>query len=375
MKIGIVVPGGFDREPEWGRLEYVRWVVERVAARNEVHVFSIRGARRPATYPLHGATVHHAGAWPRKVRTFTSVLAAHAKGRFDLLHAFWVRPPGAIAVTAGALIRRPVLIHVTGGELVSVPDVSYGGLQTPGSRSAVRRALAGASRITVASRPNLAALEALGFSGERVPLGVDVRAWPPRPPRQRARGAPARLVHAANLSPFKDQPTLLEAAKRLATLGVDFQLDIAGRDMLGGAMQQLTARLGLATRVRFHGHLPRERLYDLMAQADLLWHTSRFEGGPLVVLEAAVLGVPTVGTAVGHVVDLSPTGAIAVPVGDPETLARETATLLDDESRRLALAREAQRQALASDADWTARRFEALYDEMLSGATQRGRGR
>ena len=35
--------------------------------------------------------------------------------------------------------------------------------------------------------------------------------------------------------------------------------------------------------------------------ADLFWLTSRHEAGPVAVLEAAVAGVPTVGTAVGQV--------------------------------------------------------------------------
>jgi len=86
-----------------------------------------------------------------------------------------------------------------------------------------------------------------------------------------------------------------------------------------------------------------------------------------VVLEAAVVGVPTVGTAVGHVGEWAPEAAVAVPVRDPEALAHATAALLDDEDRRLALAREAHQRALACDADWTARRFESLYDEVLSG--------
>ena len=44
--------------------------------------------------------------------------------------------------------------------------------------------------------------------------------------------------------------------------------------------------------------------------------------------------------------------------------------LLDDEPRRLALAREAQARAIAIDADYTAASFERLYAEMLA---QRGR--
>jgi glycosyltransferase involved in cell wall biosynthesis len=85
------------------------------------------------------------------------------------------------------------------------------------------------------------------------------------------------------------------------------------------------------------------------------------------MVEAAVLGVPTVGTAVAYVAEWAPEAAVAVPVGDAEGLARETEQLLGDEARRLRLAAEAQRRALAQDADWTAQRFETVYEELVAG--------
>jgi hypothetical protein len=82
-----------------------------------------------------------------------------------------------------------------------------------------------------------------------------------------------------------------------------------------------------------------------------------------------------VGTAVGHIAEWSPSAAVAVPVGDAAALADETLRLLSDEDRRLSVARDAQRRALTCDADWTARRFEAIYEELVSGARPTGRDR
>jgi glycosyltransferase involved in cell wall biosynthesis len=121
---------------------------------------------------------------------------------------------------------------------------------------------------------------------------------------------------------------------------------------------------------RWHGLLSRSELYALASRADILLHTSRHEAGPLAVLEAAIVGVPTVGTDVGQVADWAPHAAVAVPIGDASALARETAALLADEPRRLALAREAQQRALANNADCTARRFEEIYGELTTGARQ-----
>jgi glycosyltransferase involved in cell wall biosynthesis len=117
--------------------------------------------------------------------------------------------------------------------------------------------------------------------------------------------------------------------------------------------------------VRWHGTLRHDALRALVDAADVLLVSSRHESGPLVVLEAAVAGVPTVGTDVGHIAEWAPRAAVAVPVGDAEALARETAALLADEPRRLALAAEAQRLALGIDADHTAAAFERIYTTCL----------
>jgi glycosyltransferase involved in cell wall biosynthesis len=304
-----------------------------------------------------------------------SILAEHRRGAFDLFHAFWATPSGVIAGVAGKLLRRPVLLHLAGGELVALPDIRYGGRSSARGRLALRLALAGATRITAASAPMVAGVRALGYAAERVPLGVNLDEWPARAPRPRQGKTRARLVHVASLNPVKDQGTLLEAARLLAQRGVDFELDVAGVDTLAGSVQTLVRHLGLDARVRFHGVLARPQLHALMRAADVLVLSSRHEAGPLVVLEAAIVGVPTVGTAVGHIAEWAPEAAVAVPVRDPERLAAETQALLLDDERRLALAHEAQRRALACDADWTAHRFESLYDEMLSEASRRGRDR
>lgn len=163
---------------------------------------------------------------------------------------------------------------------------------------------------------------------------------------------------------------LFEAAAMLRERGIAFELHLAGFDTTGGALWRSEPARAVSEVTRWHGMLGREALYALVGESDLLVHTSRHEAGPVAVLEAAVAGVPTVGTDVGHVAEWAPDAAVAVPVGDAASLAREIAALLADEPRRQALAHAAQARAVAIDADYTAACFERLYDEVLA---ERGR--
>jgi hypothetical protein len=165
-------------------------------------------------------------------------------------------------------------------------------------------------------------------TAQRVPLGVDLDAWPPREPRQRTPGECARLIHVASLNRVKDQTTLLFALAELARSGTRFEMEIVGEDTLGGEVQALAGRLGISDRINFHGFVPQRRLRALVAAADLMIMASRHEAGPVAMLEAAVVGVPTVGTAVGHIAEWAPSAATSVAVGDAAALARAIGMLL-----------------------------------------------
>jgi glycosyltransferase involved in cell wall biosynthesis len=208
------------------------------------------------------------------------------------------------------------------------------------------------------------AATAMGALAERLPLGVALDRWPASPPRSRDLDRPARLIHVANLSRVKDQPTLLRALRRVLDGGTSLHLDVVGEDTTGGRVERMAAELGLQDHLTFHGFLPHAELRALVEAADLHVFSSRWEADPIALLEAAVAGIPTVGTAVGHMLDWSPSAALAVPVGDAVALADGIEALLADEPRRMEVARAAQARALVHDADWSARRVLELYEEL-----------
>lgn len=363
MKIAVVVPGGVDRSGEVKVVPALLALLERLAVQNEVHVFALRQEPRPARWMLRGAHVHNIGGGRGPglvVRAVWAFREEHRRGAFDVVQAIWSGSAGVVAVAAARWLGVRSAVHVAGGELVALADIGYGGRL--GWRGRLREAwvLRHADRLTAASAPVLSQLAALGHAAQRVPLGVDLRHWSPRAPQARAPGEPLRLVQMASLNRVKDLGCLLRAMARVP--GV--VLDVVGEDTLGGEMQALAAQLGVAGRVRFHGFLAQAALQPLVASAHIGVVTSRHEAGPLAALEAAVLGLAVIGTAVGHLVEWAPQAALVVPPGDDVGLAALINRLAQDEALRLRLAEAAQQRALAEDADVTHALFSRLHAEL-----------
>ena len=356
----MVVPGGVDRTGTERVIPILLAMIERVAAEHELHVFALRQEPAPAAWPLLGATVHNAGTRRPSLRALRDVVAEHRRAPFDVLHGVWVSP-GLVACAAGRLLRRPVLVHLVGGDLAALPEIGYGLQRSRAGRLRLRAAARLAAHVTANSGYAVRLAAERGVEAERVPYGVSVRDWPALAPRRREPGAEARLLFVGSLNEVKDPWTLLRAAAALHDRGIGFRLDVIGGDTLGGAVQRQAELLEVGGRVRFHGFMPQRELRPWMERADLLLVTSRHECGPIVALEAALAGVPTVGTRVGHLDDWAPDAAVPVPMADPRALADAVEALLGDEDRRLHLARAAQRRALADDADRAAARVMEIY--------------
>ena len=366
MNIGLVVPGGVDPSGEFRVIPALLALLRRLVRQHEVRVFALHQQPQPGRWELLGTPVWNIGIRHTRIRGIRTLCAQHRVRRFDVIHAIWSGTAGLVAVAAARILDIPSLVHVTGGELIALPEIGYGGCLTWKGRVREALVLRGATQVSAPSGPMIATLASLGIAGRRVPLGVDLEIWPARMPVRRSAQQPARLIHVASLNRVKDQTTLLRALATLCERDIDFEMQVVGEDTLGGEIQELAERLGLRARVRFHGFLPQRSLRPLVEAADVLVMSSRHEAGPFALHEAGVVGVPTVGTAVGEIADWAPQAALAAPVGDAGQLAEHLATLLRDEDLRLRIAHEARLRALQENVDSTARAFESIYETLVA---------
>lgn len=361
MRIAIATSGGFDPTGQGRVIPALLWLVERLARRHDVQVFQLHNSGGPTAYDACGARVMElrdlTGPW-RKWRALTA--AMRRAGPFDVVHGYWAAPAGLAAAVAGRRLGVPSVVTLDSGELSALPDIGYGLQRTWRGRQTVRLACSLATVVTVCSEHMRALARARGIDARVVPLGVDRGVFAPDAPR--GDGPPWRLLQVANLNPVKDQITLLQAVALVRERRLDARMDLVGRDTLEGAIHDRAAALGLSDAVTFHGFQPNDRLRAFYDRAHLYVQSSRHEAAGVAVLEAAMCGLPVVGTAVGYVADLAPSGAVAVPPSRPDALAEAIAALAADPARRVSLADTARAWAFDRDADRTAVMMESLYE-------------
>jgi glycosyltransferase involved in cell wall biosynthesis len=177
-------------------------------------------------------------------------------------------------------------------------------------------------------------------------------------------------VIAGRLEEQKGHDLLFEALSKLVKAGLDFTLVVAGEGSRRHWLEQQALSLGLSPRVQFVGQV--EDVGGLLAAADAVLLPSRWEGLPLVLLEAMARARPVVATAVGGVSDVLEDGVTGtlVPPNDAEALAEALAGLQRKADRAWRMGRAAA--ALVHERyTWraVAEDFESVYDEVLGFAT------
>ena len=183
-------------------------------------------------------------------------------------------------------------------------------------------------------------------------------------------------VVAGRLEEQKGHDLLLEALVPLLRIGLDFSLVIAGDGSRRSWLEQRALSLGLSPRVQFVGQL--DDVGPLLAAADGVVLPSRWEGLPLVLLEAMARGRPIVATAVGGVADAIEDGVTGtlVPPNDVGALAAALEHLHRRADRAWRLG-QAAAEVAHDRYSWHAvvDAYESIYDEALGLATVTPEGR
>ncbi len=231
-----------------------------------------------------------------------------------------------------------------------------------------RRAWRTFDAVVVVSKPLLEVLARAGVPRDRLVFirnGLDGNTAPRSRDDARARlGLPQAGAVVGWVGRFSEEKDPGAAIEALAlSRDRDLRLCMIGAGPLLDACRALTHERGVADRVTFAGAVADAG--QLLRAFDALMLTSRTEGTPMVILEAAAAGVPVVATSVGGVPDLlEEDGGWLAPAGRADGIAAAVADLMADAAEARRRADRLQARLMAGPEDWVERYLD-LYARVI----------
>ncbi len=233
------------------------------------------------------------------------------------------------------------------------------------------RAIRRCDAVTAVSATLAHELLAQGIRREQV--WVIPNAWEPREPvldRRSARNALGvsdtkfHIGWVGRLTPEKGAEVLLKALSRLPE--IPWTASVVGDGRCRSALQRRAASLGLSDRLRWHGTVPDAP--RLFAAFDVFVISSRTEGTPMALFEAAAAGVPVVATRVGGIPEVvSDEEALLVSPENPTALGNAIAQIWNDRPAAARRARAAHRVIERFAVRPWLERYSCLYHSVVEG--------
>ncbi len=203
-------------------------------------------------------------------------------------------------------------------------------------------------------------------------IGIDVNKYQPRA-KEDDQGI---ILHVARLVEKKGTAVLINAVKQVKVSNPDVKLVIIGEGPLLDGLKAQVSSLGLDQTVTFTGALPHVGVMEWMRKASMLVlpsitaKTGDAEGLGMVLLEAAVTGVPVIGTQHGGIPEaiIDEQTGFLVKERDDKQLAERISFLMKDEHKRFEMGKNA-RIFISEKFNLSKQtiKLEKIYQELIHG--------
>jgi glycosyltransferase involved in cell wall biosynthesis len=324
---------------------------------------------RADTYYVHRARTRSSNALMRRVtrRRLANQLARstkflqHEHGPFDLVHSHF-SASGHLVSRMASTIGVPFVIteHSTSfSQMNAANRLSRLGL------ARTRHYCSAAAAVLPVSAQLQGAMEQHGIRANYVILPNPVDTMRFRPPDQLPPTSTTEIVAVGRLAPVKGHDLLLEAVARLREPHPTIRLTIVGDGPEREALEARAHHLGLDEIVTFTGRLSPADTAERLRRSHAFALASRWENLSVAVLEACVVGLPTIATRVGGLSEIEAEGLRMIEPNDVEGLVQVLDRVVDDlpdlETRRKWAAAACDRYGRAAVGE----RLAEVYDEVL----------
>lgn len=257
--------------------------------------------------------------------------------------------------------RQPLILHAHG----SVFDSFFDGLPAF-ARATVRRIFSRADRLIVlSSQWKQYYVSRFDVPEDRVVVLCNPAALPPSVP-DRTKRPDVRFLFLGRIGKRKGAFDLVKAFAGLPEpLRTRARLVFAGDGEVDALRSQASP---LDTQVHVHSWIDIQQRDALLEQSDVFVLPSYNEGVPMALLEAMAHGLPVITTPVGGIPDAVTDGVDGVMVepGNIKQLTHALQRMIESESLRVTLGRNARARAERCDVKQYSAQLAALYRSLLS---------
>lgn len=144
--------------------------------------------------------------------------------------------------------------------------------------------------------------------------GVDVEEFFPAVARH---GERLKVGYVGRMSDEKNPIGFVDLVERLGRLNASLDFDMFGSGPDAALVKERVAKSELSDRLKYHGFV--EHVRDALHQLDVLILPSKFDGRPVLVMEANACGIPVVAAPVGGIPELVIDGVNGFLISPTET--------------------------------------------------------
>jgi phosphatidylinositol alpha-1,6-mannosyltransferase len=321
--------------------------------------------------PVRNKNIHHSSnreLIEYAARAFRCAIQLHRKNSYDLCFAWSTVPAGAVALALKRITGLPYILRVCGPDIPGF-EQRYQAVHFF-LKPLIRQIWRAADKLVAKSSREIEMIHAADPTVDCLMIanGVDLSGFTPAQPS--VDGGPLQFLCVGRLIERKGQHHLIEAVKRLTEEGIDVQLDLVGTGDAQAANEAQVAKLGLTTRVRFLGYVPREEIARRYAAAHVFVLPSYNEGMSVALLEAMAAGLAVVVTPTGGTPELVEPGVngLIFNWADVAELTANLRRLAQDRALARRMGEASRRRAGDFSWDAAAQRYDEIFAQFLGAS-------
>lgn len=362
MKVLLIIPGGIASGIDNIGIPVINNFVNEIAQKVDLTVLSIYSIDQTnisTSYRLESLNLKPGVFGIKKIWFFLKYLRDKKKCEYDLIHGIWTMPHGLYSLIASYYFKARSIVSLQGGCQANVKVIKYGGNTTLVKRFLNHFILNRTHAITAETEFQKKLISTKLYKKVKVIYyGIDKDSVVDNIKSNYKLKDKKEIdfIHVANLTAVKDQKTLLDSFS-IINKKYNSKLTIVGPDYFNNKIQGYCKEIGLQDKVSFTGFLKNKEAIKRIKDADIMLHTSLYEGSGLSVIEAWAQGTLVCGTNVGIMSDFNKVNCLASEIGNPFLIAQNVFMLIENPNLCTKIAKAAL--------GWTQKNDMSLYTEKI----------